>query len=772
MKNLFPLLIFLIGSGMYGQFIQVDSQSFTAQELIEDILIESDCISDVVVTNVVGGDFQGVDQSYGYFDASGTDFPFENGLVLSTGRLQNVDGPNTTLSDDDAQGWAGDRDLEDILDESNTTNATIIEFDFTSVASEISFRYLFASEEYQENDANTCRFSDLFGFLIRRGDEQQYKNIALVPDTQTPVKVTTVHPEIPGGCAAENEFYFESFNGADVPINFNGQTKILTATTEVIPNISYHVKLVIADEQNFRFDSAVFLEGGSFKLATDLGENRLLSTASALCPNETQLLDATNSQATSYAWFKNDELLLSETDPTLLVEDPGTFRVVVTLGNGCTSFGEVTIEYGELPETFDTVLQQCDPDDNGRTSFNLLQANDIITNNDNELLVVAYYTTQAFAIANTNEIPDPRSFQNSAENQIVYARVENRSGCFSIAAVELTTAFNTLIIDDITICDTDEIDDGFTETPLINFTSTFQSLLPSGATVNYYRSSGDALFEVNGLSDPFTNEVRNRQTLYVRVENSGDCYAIAPLDLFIASAPLLPEDTSVAYCINEAPIPIMIESGVQNPELYNYAWTYNGSSIPNETNAIAVNETGSYEVTVTSSSGCSRSRTITITASELPEVTAVVVNDGINNNSINVTVSGGGAYEFLLDNGSYQENGLFTNVTPGTHRVYIRDINGCGTIVEEVSVIGFPKYFTPNGDGYHDFWRVEGVTRDNPTESFMIFDRFGKLLYTAKDMRSGWNGKYQGATLPTNGYWYKVKLSDGRTFTGGFTLIR
>lgn len=774
MKNHLYILLLILCGNSYGQFITVDSQSFTVQQLIEDVLIESDCISEVVVTNVVGGDFQGSDQSYGYFDATGTNFPFQNGIVLSTGRLQNVDGPNTTLSDDDAPGWIGDADLEDILDENDTTNATIIEFDFTTAASEISFRYLFASEEYQEGNANTCRFSDLFGFLIRRGDSQQYENIALVPDTDTPVKVTTVHPEIQGGCDAENEFYFESFNGGNAPINFDGQTKVLTASTQVIPNTPYHVKLVIADEQNFRFDSAVFLEGGSFKLATDLGESRLLSTANALCPNESLELDATNAQATGYTWFRNENLLPAALNNTYLVEDPGVYRVEVTLGNGCTSFGEVVIEYGDLPEVFDSILQQCDSNNDGRTRFNLLQANNAITDGDNELVVVGFYTSQALAIMNTSEIPDSRSFQNTSANQTVYARVENRSGCFSTAAVQLRTAFNSLDIPDQVACDLDEMADGFTEINLNTITTDLQSIIPANATVAYYRTEGDALFEVNALSSPYTNELRNRQNLFARVEQGSDCYAISTFNIVVANAPILPEDETLAYCINTSPIPIVISSGIQNPSLYTYSWTFNGTPLADVSNMISINEVGDYMVTVTAMSGCTSTRTITVISSSLPIVTDVIVNDVTTNNKITLNVSGGGVYEYALDSlsGPYQETGIFNEVSPGRHLVYIRDRNGCGSIVHEVSVIGFPRYFTPNGDGFHDTWRVKGITSDNPTKSFMIFDRYGKLLFTAKNMRGGWNGEYKGAILPSNGYWYRVTLADGRTFSGGFSLIR
>ena len=111
MNRILQIVFLFITGFAFSQNIQVDSQFYTPQQLIEDILIDSDCIENVIVTNVLGGDFNNTEQSYGYFDATGTTFPFQNGIVMSTGRLSNVPGPNTTLSDDDAPNWDGDIDL-------------------------------------------------------------------------------------------------------------------------------------------------------------------------------------------------------------------------------------------------------------------------------------------------------------------------------------------------------------------------------------------------------------------------------------------------------------------------------------------------------------------------------------------------------------------------------------------------------------------------------------------------------------------------------------
>ena len=234
MKKLFFALFLCSTTLSFSQNISVDANLYTPQELVEDILINSGCIDNVMVNGVVGGNFSN-DESYGYFERNGSNFPFENGIAMSTGRLSNVPGPNNNLSDDDAPGWGPDQDLEQVLGISNTLNATVIEFDFKPNANTIQFRYIFASEEYQVGDANTCQYSDVFGFLIRPLGGS-YQNIAVVPGTNTPVKVTTVHPEIVDGndgCPAQNEQYFDSFNGSNHSINFNGQTKPMVAQANV-----------------------------------------------------------------------------------------------------------------------------------------------------------------------------------------------------------------------------------------------------------------------------------------------------------------------------------------------------------------------------------------------------------------------------------------------------------------------------------------------------------------------------------------------------------
>ncbi|WP_243471250.1 choice-of-anchor L domain-containing protein [Winogradskyella sp. MH6] len=784
MKQILRLVAFFISLSTYSQNIVVDSQTYTPQQLIEDILIDSNCITNINVTNVVGGDFGGNDQSYGYFDATGTSFPFESGIVLSTGRLINVPGPNDSLSDDDAANWAGDIDLETALNENQTYNATILEFDFTAVASQVSFRYLFASEEYQENNSNSCEYSDLFGFLIRPTTSQnQYENIALVPDTTIPVKVTTVTPGVPGSCPPQNEIYFGSYNGTNSPINFNGQTAVLTATANVVPNQSYHVKLVIADEQNYRYDSAVFLEAGSFQLSTDLGPNRLIATGNALCEGETLELNANNPSLSSYSWYKDG--VLQETTPNCLncgyytVTEPGTYNVEVTILDDCISYGDIIVEYAPVPLGQDSILTECDVDTDGLTTYNLFDAESDLTINNNDLIVSNFFLTEDDALNDINPITDPISFQNTEAFQNVFARVVNTANCFDVVALELQTTNTIISIPDLGACDGMEMD-GFATFTLSNIEASIIAQIPTGSEVSYFENLDDALNESNSLPNNYTNITADTQTIFVKIKNDNQCFSISTANLNVLYTPVLEADETLIYCTNTFPETITLHGGVLNdlPNNYYYEWYFNGALTDVDTSFNDINEAGNYTVIVTDPNGCSSSRTLTVNASETAIVESISIEGISPNNTITVNVIGSGFYDYAIDdiNGFYQESNVFTNVPEGEHTIYINDRNGCGIVEETITIVGIPKFFTPNGDDVNDTWQIVGTnTNLNQIESLEIFDRYGKIMLQSYSGGFSWDGNYKGNPMPSSDYWFILKFrldTSNYEIKGHFALKR
>jgi len=205
-----------------------------------------------------------------------------------------------------------------------------------------------------------------------------------------------------------------------------------------------------------------------------------------------------------------------------------------------------------------------------------------------------------------------------------------------------------------------------------------------------------------------------------------------------------------------------------------FQWFLNGNAISNQTNeSLTVNEEGVYTIEVTHPNGCSKTRTITVEASNLATIDEVRIIDFSNENSVTIMVSGLGNYVYSLDNENFQESNFFPNLETGIYTVYVKDLLGCGTKSKIINVLGAPNFFTPNGDGYHDFWNIKGVSRPLSSKiKIAIFDRFGKLLVSINPLTQGWDGTFQGQAMPSTDYWYVIEIDNSRVVKGHFSLLR
>ncbi|MBT8265835.1 MAG: T9SS type B sorting domain-containing protein [Bacteroidia bacterium] len=439
----------------------------------------------------------------------------------------------------------------------------------------------------------------------------------------------------------------------------------------------------------------------------------------------------------------------------------------------CYSTTSFNLIVNLIPEAYDSSLFQCDEDGipEGFTLFNLTEANDDLTGGVPNRST-KFFTTLADAQSGDNEI-DGNAFSNWENPQIIYVQViDDLTGCFGIAELTLevsATNANDAILE---VCDDDGTEDGFHVFNLSDANATVLSGLPDEVTLNYYETYEDALLEQSALGNSFTNTVAYSQVIFVRVENDNACYGINEVQLTVFELPNIDVEEELLYCINFFPELITLSGGVIGdlPNNYLYNW-----STGQTTTEIQVNQPGIYTVTVTNTDGCSKVRTITVLPSNIATIESIDVIDATSNNTITINVSGEGDYEYALDdiNGPYQDSNFFENVEPGIHTVYVRDKNECGIVEQMVSVIGFPKFFTPNHDSYHDTWQVYGVNNDFQANSLIyIYDRFGKLLAKIDPRGPGWDGTFNGQLMPTNDYWFHVTLQDGRVFTSHFTLKR
>ncbi|MGW9687080.1 T9SS type B sorting domain-containing protein [Flagellimonas sp. 2504JD1-5] len=194
---------------------------------------------------------------------------------------------------------------------------------------------------------------------------------------------------------------------------------------------------------------------------------------------------------------------------------------------------------------------------------------------------------------------------------------------------------------------------------------------------------------------------------------------------------------------------------------------------------VASPNSGRYFVEITTASGTPPTVIdnggILITFYGIPQLDQVMVIDDLVNSdqtdpyNIEIQVLGDGDYEYAINGGEFQDDPQFFDVPPGINTVVINDKNGCGTTEPiEFLVVGYPKFFTPNGDGIHDNWNVLGVeTLSNPV--IFIFDRFGKLLKQLDGTTLGWDGTFNGRDLPSSDYWFRL---DYERDNGGVLVAR
>ena len=761
MKLRLQILVFsvtlLFSGNTFAQYIQVDD-TYTATQLVQNIFSANGCAA-VNNISVSGGNFGTAEQSFGYFDNGTSSFPFANGIILSTGKATSAIGPNSSIVSEGSTSWAGDSDLQNALGVSNTINATVLEFDFTPITNKISFDYIFSSEQYLSNpSASQCGYTDGFAFLLKPAGSSTYQNLAVVPGTSIPVTVNNVRGS--GTiCPPANAAYFDAFNGTNHPTNFNGQTVIMKAEADVISGTTYHIKLVIADQGNNLYDSAIFLGGGSFESATDLGINHLTATNNPYCAGDAVTLNATQPGTNTYKWFK-DGVDTGITSPTFPITDNTNTNVVeysveVTINGSCTSQGKVKIQFVAFPTLINQTLVQCDDNNDGITIFNLTKLDNLIRNNDTTLGTVSYYQT----IGGT-QITNPSTYSSAAAT--IYAEVSNNFGCKSTATINLQIANNSIPTQpDIKTCDEDGTFDGITKITL----PTSLTGVPAGLTAEYYTSITNAVNQTNAISSPFTNTIPNSQTIYTRIINGSDCYGIIPINLIVTTfnPPSFEDETHFLCGTNSITLSV-------DTTFPSYNWI-GLNDFDFETN---VSTAGNYSVEVTNTNGCKAIKKFIILPSAAATNIDAVINDfSENNNSITITYTdNGGNYIFSIDGINYQESPLFTNLSAGEYTISVKDKNGClPTPSKTIYVLDYPKYFTPNGDGINDTWLIKNINM-KPNSTISIFDRFGKLLKQLDSSSTGWNGTYNGINAPAADYWFVLTLFNSKTIKSHFTLKR
>ena len=524
-----------------------------------------------------------------------------------------------------------------------------------------------------------------------------------------------------------------------------------------------------------------------------------------LTQNETFLLDGELGVTPTY-----HETLTDAEAGTNPIQFPDTYTntnipiqtIYVRVTNditGCFAIVDFDVIVNPLPEANPVAtLIACELNTDGIYAFDLeVQTNLIRGAQSASEFLVTYYETSLDATQGINPLTSP--YMNTSNPQTLYVNVlntitrcQNTTIEFNLEVLEAAQATSPdepfALCDDNVETDNDPTNDSvlFDLTTQDSFVLNGQD--PTNYLVRYFASQIDADLDQFELPSFYQNTV-NPQVIFARVDNntqiidatgtlvdSSVCYETAPLILKVNPLPYIDIDDEYVLCVDtngtEVLGPLEITTGLSNSD-YIFIWRDDAGAVVETTSSYIPTEAGVYTLEVFDAllaTQCAAPiEVFTVIESSPPTVTAVVTTQAFaDTHIVEVTATGLGDYEYNIDQGPWQDTGIFVGVNPGERVVNVRDLNGCGVGQAVVFIIDYPKYFTPNGDGYHDSWNILSVS-NQLSAKIQIFDRYGKLLKEIRPSSDGWDGTYNGAMLPSSDYWFVLYYNE--PVTGEPTLL-
>ncbi|MEZ7504616.1 T9SS type B sorting domain-containing protein [Flavobacterium sp. Arc2] len=281
---------------------------------------------------------------------------------------------------------------------------------------------------------------------------------------------------------------------------------------------------------------------------------------------------------------------------------------------------------------------------------------------------------------------------------------------------------------------------------------------PSTGNVNWFDVAigGSPIFTGNS----FTTLALNTSTTYYAEAVSNGCKSnrtpvtatVFPINTITEEVILCQGETTTL----DASIPNMI-----------YLWSPGGET----TQTIVASTIGNHSVTISSPTiiSCESKKDISVIEHPQPIISSIAVNE----NSIVIELENPEDYfEYSINSTDFQALNQFSYIPTGQHTAFVRENNGCNIVTQQFIIFTIPEFFTPNNDGFNDVWRINEMV-DYPNSIAQIFDRYGKLIIELNSSNNSWDGKYYSKNLPTDDYWYRLKLDNTKSeIRGHFTLKR
>lgn len=286
---------------------------------------------------------------------------------------------------------------------------------------------------------------------------------------------------------------------------------------------------------------------------------------------------------------------------------------------------------------------------------------------------------------------------------------------------------------------------------------------PSDFTITYHLTPGEAATGANPLPDVYPSETR---TIYCRMQYNSvsTCFDVTSFEVTVNTLPTMGMALTQGICPGAQTV-LTADAGFDT-----YLWSTGETA-----QSITVNLPGIYTLDVTLTQNginCTATYAVTVVPSKPAEIRNIETTDWTyDENTISVILEEPGNYTFSLDNIHFQASNTFYGLEPGLYTVYVKDNNGCDSTTQEVYLLAYPRYFTPNGDGFHDYWQIY-FAKEEPALKVYVFDRFGKLITGFGAESPGWDGRYNERELPSTDYWFLVIRQDGTEKRGHFAMKR
>ncbi|WP_396212089.1 choice-of-anchor L domain-containing protein, partial [Flavobacterium sp.] len=443
------LLFFLVScSFSYSQL--VIQTTYTPEQLVQQFLVGTGITASNVSFNGAPNVVLPRDQAARFLTNGGitTAIGIKEGVLLTTGQSTLAYGPNNAAGSSLQSAFAPtpDPDLQMIATQP-IQKGSILEFDFVAQGKEVSFDFVFASEEYDEY--STSAFNDVFGFFISGPGitgpfTNNAKNIALLPSSTTgnfAVTMNNVNNGAANNGPCTNCQYYTHNNTNDV--QYDGFTKVLTAKSAIQCGQTYHIKLAVSNVSDNGWDSAVFIKKFSIT-PLELTDSELSTSGDLqVCPSRGDITITSGIPAAgnTFVWYFNNVLLPLETGPNLTTGIPGTYKLEVFTNPGNCLFATDTFTFdyaATIPYTEPLDITLCTTSA-GPYTFASIDQTTLVSStlpDANDYLISYYDSSEAEAKNGSNvgllSDPDLVNYQVNAADlpKDIWIRIESTiSGC-------------------------------------------------------------------------------------------------------------------------------------------------------------------------------------------------------------------------------------------------------------------------------------------------------------------------------------------------------